>query len=86
MLPQSSAAPQPRRIGVGIDTARYGHYAVFLHEDLQPDATELAVSALFRLLSGSMWNDLRSRRNRARRQCSLQTLVALHQQRLGILM
>jgi hypothetical protein len=31
-----------RRIGVGIDTSRYGHYACFLHEDLQPAAAELA--------------------------------------------
>ncbi len=31
MLPQHAPAPQsPRRIGVGIDTSRYGHYAVFL--------------------------------------------------------
>jgi hypothetical protein len=30
MLPQVTAVPQPpRRIGVGIDTARYGHYACF---------------------------------------------------------
>ena len=30
------------RIGVGIDTARYGHHASFLREDLQPAATALA--------------------------------------------
>ena len=43
MLPQHPPAPQsPRRIGVGIDTARYGHYAVFLKDDLQPAADELA--------------------------------------------
>src|SRR5580658_504721 len=29
------------RIGVGIDTSRYGHYAAFLREDLQPAAGEL---------------------------------------------
>jgi len=29
------------RIGVGIDTSRYGHYAVFLRDDLQPAAGEL---------------------------------------------
>jgi transposase len=43
MLPQHPSAPQsPRRIGVGIDTSRYGHYAVFLNDDLQPAADELA--------------------------------------------
>jgi transposase len=42
MLPrQSSASPAPRRLGVGIDTSRYGHYAAFLNEDLQPAAAEL---------------------------------------------
>ena len=29
------------RIGVGIDTSRYGHYAAFLREDQQPAAAEL---------------------------------------------
>jgi hypothetical protein len=38
--PQSPSS-QPRRIGVGIDTSRYGHYAAFLREDLQPAAAEL---------------------------------------------
>jgi transposase len=45
MLPQPVSAPQPappRRCGVGIDTSRYGHYAVFLHDNLQPAAAELA--------------------------------------------
>jgi transposase len=43
MLPRHAPAPQsPRRIGVGIDTSRYGHYAVFLRDDLQPAADELA--------------------------------------------
>jgi transposase len=42
MLPHSVFAPQsPRRFGVGIDTSRYGHYAVFLRDDLQPAAAEL---------------------------------------------
>src|SRR5262249_56383842 len=42
MLPQpSSASPAPRRSGVGIDTSRYGHYAAFLNEELQPAAAEL---------------------------------------------
>lgn len=32
---------QPLRVGVGIDTSRYGHYAVFLRHDRQPAAAEL---------------------------------------------
>jgi hypothetical protein len=43
MLPRHGPAPQaPRRFGVGIDTSRYGHYAAFLKDDLQPAAAELA--------------------------------------------
>lgn len=44
MLPPSPAqsqSPVPCRIGVGIDTSRYGHYACFLKDDLQPAADEL---------------------------------------------
>ncbi len=42
MLPQPVPAPQsPGRFGVGIDTSRYGHYAAFLRDDLQPAADEL---------------------------------------------
>src|SRR6516165_11108275 len=42
MLPQPPPAPPaPRRFGVGIDTSRYGHYAAFLRDDLQPAAKEL---------------------------------------------
>jgi len=33
--------PAPRRFGVGIDTSRYGQYAAFLRDDLQPAAPEL---------------------------------------------
>jgi transposase len=41
MLPPHAPAPQaPRRCGVGIDTSRYGHYAVVLRDDLQPAAAE----------------------------------------------
>ena len=47
MLPHHATAPQSpaptsaaRRIGVGIDTSRYGHYAAFLRDDLQPAADE----------------------------------------------
>jgi hypothetical protein len=43
MLPHQAPAPQsPRRVGVGIDTSRYGHYAAFLREDQQPAADEPA--------------------------------------------
>jgi transposase len=43
MLPHHAPAPQsPRCVGVGLDTSRYGHYAAFLKEDLQPAADELA--------------------------------------------
>jgi transposase len=46
MLPRPPSASQsatsgPRRCGVGIDTSRYGHYAAFLRDDLQPAADEL---------------------------------------------
>jgi transposase len=45
MLPHHAPAPQsPRRFGVGIDTSRYGHYAAFLRDDLQPAADELPFS------------------------------------------
>jgi transposase len=50
----TSAPPSSRRCGVGIDTSRYGHYAAFLREDLQPAADDLAFAesaagyALFR--------------------------------------
>jgi transposase len=52
MLPHHAPAPQstaagnpaspPTPVGVGIDTARYGHYAAFLRDDHQPAAPELA--------------------------------------------
>jgi transposase len=43
MLPCLTPAPQTfTRFGVGIDTSRYGHYAAFLKEDLQPATDELA--------------------------------------------
>jgi len=46
MLLQQAPVSQPadakmHRIGVGIDTSRYGHYAAFLRDDLQPAAGEL---------------------------------------------
>ncbi len=43
MLPRSPHAPQGApRLGVGIDTSRYGHHAAFLRDDLQPAAAELS--------------------------------------------
>jgi len=40
--PLTASADAPSvRIGVGIDTSRYGHYAVFLRDDQQPAAAEL---------------------------------------------
>jgi hypothetical protein len=50
MLPNHAPAPQSpssqlRRIGVGIDTSRYGHYAAFLRDDLQAAADELQFTA-----------------------------------------
>ena len=64
MLPQhASASPAPTsaglppaRIGVGIDTARYGHYAAFLRPDLQPAAAELLFAE-----SGDGYSELRRR-------------------------
>jgi transposase len=40
--PSASSAASAVRFGVGIDTSRYGHYACFLRDDLQPAADELA--------------------------------------------
>lgn len=36
------AAEQACCVGVGIDTSRYGHYAAFLRDDLQPAAADLS--------------------------------------------
>jgi len=38
----AAAPPTMQRVGVGIDTSRYGHYAAFLGDDLQPAAAELS--------------------------------------------
>jgi transposase len=69
MLPHASATRQPATphgaaataapsvaIGVGIDTSRYGHYAAFLHADLQPAAAELQF-----VESGAGYTQLRQR-------------------------
>src|SRR6516162_4845618 len=52
----TGGSPKPTRIGVGIDTARYGHYAVFLRADLQPAAADLAFAE-----SGAGYAELRTR-------------------------
>lgn len=39
--PSAHSATSAVRFGVGIDTSRYGHYACFLRDDLQPAAAEL---------------------------------------------
>ena len=46
----------PRRFGVGIDTSRYGYYAAFLRDDLQPAADELTFPE-----SGDGYQQLRNR-------------------------
>src|SRR5262249_57341355 len=38
--PKRTGSPT-KRLGVGIDTSRYGHYAAFLRDDLQPACDEL---------------------------------------------
>jgi transposase len=59
MLPHHATAPQsPRRIGVGIDTSRYGHYAA-----LQPADAELAFAE-----SGPGYAELRARLERIARR------------------
>jgi len=61
--PQSPAANPSQRVGVGIDTSRYGHYAVFLRHDLQPAADELAFAE-----SAVGYQHLRQRLERIARQ------------------
>jgi transposase len=64
MLPRSPGAPQGApRIGVGIDTSRYGHYAAFLGDDLQPAAADLAFAE-----SAAGYAQLRQRLDRLARQ------------------
>jgi transposase len=75
MLPQHLPAPPPPpvRIGVGLDTARYGHYAVFLHDDLQPAAAELAFAE-----SAAGYAQLRHRLDQiARRHAAVHFVVRL---------
>jgi transposase len=54
-----SNPPTVRRCGVGIDTSRYGHYAAFLRDDLQPAADELQFAE-----SAAGYGQLRQRLNR----------------------
>jgi transposase len=42
--PAPTAAPAVPRLGVGIDTSRYGHYVAFLTADLQTAAPDLEVA------------------------------------------
>ena len=42
-MPASTSAARRLRLGVGIDTARYGHYVTFLGDDLQRVAPDLPV-------------------------------------------
>lgn len=57
--PSAAACQAPRRVGVGIDTSRYGHYAVFLTGGQQPAAAELAFAE-----SAAGYTQLRQRLNR----------------------
>jgi transposase len=61
--PPPSAPPGAPRIGVGIDTSRYGHYAAFLRDDLQPAAAELAFAE-----SAAGYAQLRQRLDRLAQQ------------------
>jgi transposase len=74
MLPQAPPAPPPvRRCGVGIDTSRYGHYAAFLRDDLQPAADELSFAE-----SAAGYRQLRDRLDRiARRDGPVHFVVRL---------
>jgi hypothetical protein len=83
MLPQPAPAPQSAaptnpaspaaRVGVGIDTARYGHYAAFLRDDLQPAADELTF-----VESAAGYAQLRQRLERiAQRHGNVQFVIRL---------
>src|SRR5262245_490525 len=73
MLPQPPAASQRSRIGVGLDTSRYGHCAVFLRDDLQPAAAELSFAE-----SAAGYAEFRRRLERiARRHVGVLFLVRL---------
>jgi len=74
MLSQPSIVPpSARRCGVGIDTSRYGHYAAFLRDDLQPAADELQFAE-----SAAGYGQLRQRLERiAQRHDPVQFVVRL---------
>jgi len=64
MVPQPTAFSQSlRRIGVGIDTSRCGHYAAFLRENLQPADAEFPFAE-----SGQGYQALRERLQRIARR------------------
>lgn len=42
--PKPRTAQPVRHLGVGIDTARYGHHVSFLRDDKQPAANPLAIT------------------------------------------
>ena len=68
----SSALPA-HRVGVGIDTSRYGHYAAFLRDDLQPAAAELSFAE-----SAAGYAQLRQRLEQiAQRHGAVQFLIRL---------
>jgi transposase len=56
--------PNLPRFGVGIDTSRYGHYAAFLRDDLQPAADELQFAE-----SADGYAQLRDRLELVARRC-----------------
>jgi transposase len=63
--PRQSAVPTDLpRFGVGIDTSRYGHYAAFLRDDLQPAADELSFAE-----SADGYAQLRARLERIAHRC-----------------
>ena len=74
MLSQpTSVPPSARRCGVGIDTSRYGHYAAFVRDDLQPAADELQFAE-----SAAGYGQLRQRLERiAQRHGPVQFVVRL---------
>jgi transposase len=59
-----SVPPDLPRFGVGIDTSRYGHYAAFLRDDLQPAADELSFAE-----SADGYAKLRARLERIAERC-----------------
>jgi transposase len=61
---QSTVTQDLPRFGVGIDTSRYGHYAAFPRDDLQPAADELSFAE-----SADGYAQLRARLERVAQRC-----------------